>query len=526
MDDDTKQTVSIWMDTGVLLNETSLTEDARADVCIVGAGIAGTTTAYLLAKEGKSVVVLDDGPIGGGMTGRTTAHLVNALDDRYFELERLHGEKGARLAAESHTAAIDRVEAIVKKEWIDCEFERLDGYLFVPPGDAMKILDDELEAALRAGLKLEKVERAPIDSYDTGAALRFPRQAQFHPLKYLAGLAQAIKQSGGSIYTETHASKIRGGDQAVIETSGGAVVTADAVVVATNSPVNDLVAIHTKQAAYQTYVIGARMPRGSVTRALYWDTPDPYHYLRIETIGKGASAYDVLIVGGEDHKTGQEDDANRRFGILERWTRTRFPMIESIEYRWSGEVLEPIDGLAFIGRNPLDEANVFIATGDSGNGMTHGTIAGILITDLILERENEWTELYEPSRKTLRALPEFVSENLNVAIEYTGLVTPGEVDSVAEIKPGKGSVIRRGLTKVAVYKDEAGAVHERSAICRHLGCVVGWNTLESTWDCPCHGSRYDAYGRVSQGPANSDLPEVESAEGEDQSVGRRRGASS
>jgi len=526
MDDDTKQTVSVWMDTGVLLNETSLTEDARADVCIVGAGIAGTTTAYLLAKEGKSVVVLDDGPIGGGMTGRTTAHLVNALDDRYFELERLHGEKSARLAAESHTAAIDRVEAIVKKECIDCEFERLDGYLFVPPGDAMKILDDELEAALRAGLKLEKVERAPIDSYDTGAALRFPRQAQFHPLKYLAGLAQAIKQSGGSIYTETHASKIRGGDQAVIETSGGAVVTADAVVVATNSPVNDLVAIHTKQAAYQTYVIGARMPRGSVTRALYWDTPDPYHYLRIETIGKGASAYDVLIVGGEDHKTGQEDDANRRFGILERWTRTRFPMIESIEYRWSGEVLEPIDGLAFIGRNPLDEANVFIATGDSGNGMTHGTIAGILITDLILERENEWTELYEPSRKTLRALPEFVSENLNVAIEYTGLVTPGEVDSVAEIKPGKGSVIRRGLTKVAVYKDEAGAVHERSAICRHLGCVVGWNTLESTWDCPCHGSRYDAYGRVSQGPANSDLPEVESAEGEDQSVGRRRGASS
>ena len=526
MDYDTKQTVSVWMDTGVLLNETSLTEDARADVCIVGAGIAGTTTAYLLAKEGKSVVVLDDGPIGGGMTGRTTAHLVNALDDRYFELERLHGEKGARLAAESHTAAIDRVEAIVKKEWIDCEFERLDGYLFVPPGDAMKILDDELEAALRAGLKLEKVERAPIDSYDTGAALRFPRQAQFHPLKYLAGLAQAIKQSGGSIYTETHASKIRGGDQAVIETSGGAVVTADAVVVATNSPVNDLVAIHTKQAAYQTYVIGARMPRGSVTRALYWDTPDPYHYLRIETIGKGASAYDVLIVGGEDHKTGQEDDANRRFGILERWTRTRFPMIESIEYRWSGEVLEPIDGLAFIGRNPLDEPNVFIATGDSGNGMTHGTIAGILITDLILERENEWTELYEPSRKTLRALPEFVSENLNVAIEYTGLVTPGEVDSVAEIKPGKGSVIRRGLTKVAVYKDEAGAVHERSAICRHLGCVVGWNTLESTWDCPCHGSRYDAYGRVSQGPANSDLPEVESAEGEDQSVGRRRGASS
>jgi glycine/D-amino acid oxidase-like deaminating enzyme/nitrite reductase/ring-hydroxylating ferredoxin subunit len=525
MENDTKQTVSVWMDTGPLLKESPLTDDARADICIVGAGIAGMTTAYLLSKEGKSVIVLDDGPIGGGMTGRTTAHLVNALDDRYFELERLHGEKGARLAAESHTAAIDRVEAIVKNEKIDCEFERLEGYLFVPPGEAKKILDDELEAAVRAGLKLEKVERAPIDSYDTGAALRFPRQAQFHPLKYLAGLAQAIKQSGGSIHTQTHAGKIAGGDRAVVETSGGAVVTADAVVVATNSPVNDLVAIHTKQAAYQTYVIGARVPRGSVNRALYWDTPDPYHYLRIESIGTGASAYDVLIVGGEDHKTGQEDDANRRFGILERWTRTRFPMIENIEYRWSGEVLEPIDGLAFIGRNPLDEPNVFIATGDSGNGMTHGTIAGILITDLIMERENEWADLYEPSRKTLRALPQFARENLNVAMEYTALVTPGEVDSVAEIEPGRGAVIRRGLTKVAVYKDESGAVHERSAICRHLGCVVGWNTLESTWDCPCHGSRYNAYGHVIQGPANSNLPEVDSTEGNDKSVGRRRGAS-
>jgi glycine/D-amino acid oxidase-like deaminating enzyme/nitrite reductase/ring-hydroxylating ferredoxin subunit len=484
------------------------------------------TTAYLLSKEAKRVIVLDDGPIGGGMTGRTTAHLVNALDDRYFELERLHGEDGARLAAESHTAAIDRIESIVKAEQIDCEFERLDGYLFVPPNDAKQILDDELEACLKAGLKLEKVERAPIENYDTGPALRFPNQGQFHPLKYLAGLAKAIQRNGGRIYTNTHVRKIEGGDRATVETSGGAVVTADAVVVATNSPVNDLVAIHTKQAAYQTYVIGARVPKGSVTKALYWDTPDPYHYLRIETVGKGANAYDVLIVGGEDHKTGQEDDANRRFGILERWTRQRFPMIESIEHRWSGEVLEPIDGLAFIGRNPLDEPNVFIATGDSGNGMTHGTIAGILITDLIMGRENEWAELYEPARKTLRALPEFARENLNVAMEYTGLVTPGEVDSIDEIKPSKGAIIRRGLTKVAAYKDEQGEVHERSAICRHLGCVVDWNTLESTWDCPCHGSRYDAYGHVIQGPANSDLPEVESTEADSGRDSRRRGASS
>jgi glycine/D-amino acid oxidase-like deaminating enzyme/nitrite reductase/ring-hydroxylating ferredoxin subunit len=462
-----------------------------------------------LAREGKSVVVIDDGPVGGGMTGRTTAHLVNALDDRYFELERLHGEEGARLAAESHTAAIDKVEAIVKDEAIRCEFERLDGYLFVPPRDSKQILDDELEAAHKAGLTaIEKVERVPWDSYDTGAALRFPRQAQFHPLKYLAGLAKAIKQKGGRIYSQTHAKEIEGGKKARVETEGGGVVTADAVVVATNTPVNDLIAIHTKQAAYQTYVIGARIPKDSVTRALYWDTPDPYHYLRLETLGREASAYDVLIVGGEDHKTGQQNDANKRFGALERWTRRRFPMVEGIEYRWSGEVLEPIDGLAFIGRNPLDKKNVFIATGDSGNGMTHGTIAGILLTDLILGRKNGWQSIYDPSRITLKALPEFAKENLNVAWQYTDVAVAGDVESVDEIKPGSGAIIARGLSKVAVYRDPQGQTHERSAVCRHLGCVVNWNSLENTWDCPCHGSRYDALGHVIQGPANSNLPPV------------------
>lgn len=507
------------METSEVLNESALTERTSADVCIVGAGIAGMTTAYFLAREGKSVVVLDDGPIGGGMTGRTTAHLVNALDDRYFELERLHGEEGSRLAAESHTAAINAVEAIVAQESIKCEFERLDGYLFVPPRESKKILDDELEAAHKAGLtEIEKVERVPWDSYDTGAALRFPNQAQFHPLKYLAGLATAIKEKGGRIYTQTHAKEIEGGKQARVETSGGGVVTADAVVVATNTPVNDLIAIHTKQAPYQTYVIGARVPKGSVTRGLYWDTPDPYHYIRIETVGKGAVAYDILIVGGEDHKTGQEDDANKRFGALERWTRLRFPMVEGIEYRWSGEVMEPVDGLAFIGRNPMDSDNVFIATGDSGNGMTHGTIAGILLTDLIMGRKNPWESIYDPSRITLKSLPTFVKENLNVAKQYTDLVVAGDVESADEIKPGAGAIISRGLHKVAVYKDPKGEVHERSAVCRHLGCIVNWNTLENTWDCPCHGSRYDALGKVIQGPANSDLAELESGSGSEQTV--------
>ncbi|MDQ1728248.1 MAG: hypothetical protein QOD33_373 [Pyrinomonadaceae bacterium] len=501
-----EQSRSVWMDTEKIPAESQLTERTSTDVCIVGAGIAGLSTAYLLTRAGKSVVVVDDGPIGGGMTARTTAHLVNALDDRYFELERLHGEEVTRLAAESHTAAIDQIEAIVAAEDIDCEFERLDGYLFVPPRESKQILDDELAAAHKAGLtEIEKVERVPWDSYDTGAALRFPRQAQFHPLKYLRGLAQAIKKSGGRIYTQTHAKEIEGGKQARVDTTGGGVVTAGSVVVATNTPVNDLLTIHTKQAAYQTYVIGARIPRGSVPRGLYWDTPDPYHYLRLETIGAGAAAYDVLIVGGEDHKTGQQDDANKRYAALERWTRYRFPMVEGIEYRWSGEVMEPIDGLAFIGRNPMDAKNVFIATGDSGNGMTHGTIAGMLLTDLVMGRQNDWEKIYDPARITLKALPEFARENLNVAAQYADLIVAGDVDSVDEIKPGAGAIISRGLSKVAAYRAPTGELCELSAVCPHLGCIVNWNSAENTWDCPCHGSRYEARGKVIQGPANSDL---------------------
>ncbi len=519
MENETGQSISVWMATAETPAAKALDVDTQADVVIVGAGIAGMTTAYLLAREGRSVVVLDDGPIGGGMTQRTTAHLVNALDDRYYELERLHGEEGARLAAESHTAAIDRVEKIVSDEKIDCEFERLDGYLFVPPNDSKQQLEDELKAAHRAGLTgIEMVERAPIKDFDTGSCLRFPEQAQFHPLKYLTALARAIKRDGGRIYTNTHASVIEGGKQeARVETESGHTITASAVVVATNTPVNDRVAIHTKQAPYLTYVIGARVPRGSVERALYWDTPDPYHYVRIESAegrdeeGKERD-YDILIVGGEDHKTGQADDANRRYAYLERWTRTRWPMIESVEFRWSGQVMEPVDGLAFIGRNPLDDDNVFIATGDSGNGMTHGTIAGILITDLIQGRSNAWEKIYDPSRKTLKALPEFAKENLNVAAQYTDLVTPGDVDSTDEIKPNEGAIIRHGLSKVAAYRDEAGVLHERSAVCVHLGCIVDWNSKEKTWDCPCHGSRYDAYGKVFQGPANKDLNPVEESD--------------
>ena len=284
-----------------------------------------------------------------------------------------------------------------------------------PHGDDLAQLDKELEATHRAGLiDVTRVDRAPITTFDTGPALRFPRQGQFHVLKYLQGVAAAATR----IHNHTRARDFQGGENARVETDNGT-VSAGTIVVATNTPVNDRVAIHTKQAAYRTYVVGARVRHGSVPPILLWDTPDPYHYVRLQSRppAAGGDGDDVLIVGGEDHKTGQADDAAERFARLEAWTRERFPQVQAFEYRWSGQVMEPVDSLAFIGRNPSDYSNVYIATGDSGNGMTHGTIAGILISDLISGRSNPWTALYDPSRKTVGAAKEFVKENLNVVAQ-------------------------------------------------------------------------------------------------------------
>jgi glycine/D-amino acid oxidase-like deaminating enzyme/nitrite reductase/ring-hydroxylating ferredoxin subunit len=517
MKPESERTVSSWMATAPTPALSPLDHADQADVCIVGAGIAGLSTAYLLASAGKSVLVLDDGPVGGGQTQRTTAHLSNAIDDRYVEIERLHGQDGAHRAAESHSAAIEKIAWIVSTEGIACDFERVDGYLFVPPGESTDILDAELEAAQRAGLKdVEKLPHLPA-SFDGGPCLRFPRQAQFHPLKYLSGLASALRKKGGRIFTGTHAQRISGGFVPVVDTAKGPKVTCSAVVVATNTPVNDRVAIHTKQAPYLTYVIAAPVPRGSVTKALYWDTADPYHYVRLQTLDglPRDAAYlatepsDLLIVGGEDHKTGQADDHDERSRRLEAWARLRFPRMGQVAYRWSGQVMEPVDGLAFIGPNPGDEPHVYIATGDSGMGMTHGTIAGILLTDLILGRTNPWATLYDPARKTLRSAGEFTRQNLNVAMQYGAWLKPGDVASVTEILPDQGAVISRGLHKVAVYRDTANALHQMSATCPHLGCVVAWNDMEKTWDCPCHGSRFNACGKVINGPANKGLAPAE-----------------
>lgn len=498
----------IWLESNPSPALPSLRENTTADVCIVGAGIAGISTAYRLADAGLRVVVVDAGDLGRRQTGATTAHLANAIDDRYVEIERLHGEDGARLAADSHTAAIDYIEQTVRTEQIHCEFERLDGFLFAGDSASHELLDQELAAARRAGVPVESVQRAPLTGFESGRCLRFENQAQFHPLQYIAALADGISRRRGRIYTSTRAKHIEGGADARVTTENGPEIRAKAVVVATNSPINDLVAIHTKQAPYVSYSIGCRVPVRSLRPALFWDTLDPYHYVRIKRGDGDSSKYDTLIVGGEDHKAGQMNDGPVRFRRLEQWARRRFP-IDSVTHHWSGQVMETIDGLAFIGRNPGDHDNVFVATGDSGMGMTHGTIAGLLISDLILDRPNPWMELYNPSRKKVAAIGKFAAENLNVAAEYTSWLSGGDVNAEGEIPRNSGAIVRYGTSKLAVYRDENGAFTRLSAVCPHLKCIVAWNGVEQTWDCPCHGSRFAATGEVLDGPAYGGLPPYE-----------------
>jgi len=508
------ENISFWTASTSPIKYKKLNKSIDTDVLVVGGGISGLTTAYCLATSGRNVTLVEDGYLGSGETGRTTAHITYALDDRYFELEKIFGKHKAMLAANSHMTALHWIDKTIGLEKIVCGFRRVPGYLFLHSSDKIETLEKEYESTRRLGMFTEVLSKVPgIENLTEPRCIKFPGQGQFHIMMYLNGLADAITRNGGKIFTETRAQDIdKSGAKA-----NGYTVKANYIVVATNTPVNEIVTMHTKQWPYRTYVIASRVSKGMLPYALWWDTgnvrskwiTDPYHYVRLQEYD---NLYDLLIIGGEDHKVGQagkEDiPEQNRYDLLWEWAKKKFPAAGNIEYRWSGQVMEPVDSLGFIGKNPGDD-NIYIITGDSGNGMTHGTIGGLMVAGMITGKKSLWEELYDPSRKTLSTAGDYLREAGTMAAQYADWITPGDIKELSELEPGQGGITSSGLKKIAVYRDTNQKIHAYSAICPHLGGILQWNGDEKSFDCPVHGSRFSASGKVINGPSIDDLKKLE-----------------
>lgn len=498
---------SLWKAIFEPLTFPPLDRDASCDLLVVGSGIAGLSSAYEAARFGAKVIVIDRGEITGGMTARTTAHLVSEIDDRYFDLIKAVGEVDARLYHDSQVAAISRIEQICQEEGIDADFARLPGYLVAADPSYRSELVQEFEACRKLGVEVEWAEQAPVPLPDGTRALKFADQGRFHPLKYCAGLTLAIRKRGGMLFSGTaYVGHEEAGDRVVVTTASGHKVRAGAALFATNVPVNDRVKVHTKQVPMRTYAMAGRVPAGSVEDALVWDSCWPYHYVRLHPAGDGK---DWLIVGGEDHRTGTANDMEERFARIEQWARDRFPTLGEIEHRWSGQVMEPVDFLPYSGRDGSDR--VYMHSGDSGQGMTNAVAGSLNFIALYRNDKARFAELFDPARRPRAGLTlgEYVKGQGPVVANLAEYLGAGEVDSVDQIKPGEGAIVRRGLAKHAVYRAEDGSITTRSAICTHVGCIVHWNSFEKCWDCPCHGSMFLPDGTVINGPAVSPLGKVD-----------------
>ncbi len=500
-------TLPYWSDSASVPTFPQIDRDVEVDVLVVGGGITGLTTAYLLLDSGTSVAVLERARCGQIDTGHTSAHLTMVTDTRLSELVRRFGRDHAQAVWDSGLAALAQIETIVQDRAIDCAFERVDGFLHAPNGATRE--DDqgfEEEATLANDLGFDATFVLDVP-FAGGAGVRFDDQARFHPRKYLAGLVGAIRDEGGLIFEHSDAAEFD--DDPLRVKANGHWVRARDIVLATHNPLvgtSNLAraaAFQTKLALYTTYVVAGLAPKGVVPDALYWDTADPYHYLRIEPHHDG----DLVIFGGEDHKTGQVADTTACYDRLEKDLGARVPGI-SLTHRWSGQVIETPDGLPYIGRMADHQ---YAATGFGGNGLTFGTLSGMMVSDAILERRNPWTELFDPGRAAIRhGLWDYIKENTDypyymVRDRFAG----AEGKSLRSVKRGQGRIIERNGAKIAAYRDAHGAVTLRSATCTHMGCTVAWNPAERTWDCPCHGSRFTPKGDVISGPAESPLPEPE-----------------
>ncbi|KAK4182686.1 FAD dependent oxidoreductase-domain-containing protein [Podospora australis] len=513
----------------------TLDKDLSTDVAIIGAGIAGIATAYELVRRGKNVVMLEARDVLSGETGRTSGHLTNDLDDGYIEIAKKHGEEGAKIAAESHAWARDRVGEITKELGIDCEYRRLPAYDVsqFPIGHEkhdkeISELKEEAEMQKKIGMETRFDPNLTVKGWsgkiDQRGGLVANNQATFHPTRYLAGVLNWLKQQPNfQCYTRTRVMDVSekgievlglGHKTVEIKTENGHTVKAENAVEATCVPLQKLSVI-TQLEFYRSYCIAIRVPKGSVEDCLLYDNAEEYKYVRLTACDEKD---DYMVVGGCDHKVGQEETLPR-YAELEQWTRERFPQAGTVDYKWSGQVFEPVDFMAFIGKNQGND-KIYIITGDSGDGLTHGVLAGRLIADEIDDVPNPWAKLYNPKRvaSILKSLPSLVSHDLQINAQYKRFLQ-SDITDIEDLAPGCGAVLNPTTKKpIAVYKDESGKVHKYTALCPHLKGVVCWNHAEKSFDCPVHGSRFSKEGVCVIGPAKANLEPMDEAGKVDQGI--------